>query len=66
MCRAGAQSACRGLTEKLRSGVNGKVRDVIQRAVGRILVGVDLSGSTPQLVIGSTEVPIADATLVTD
>jgi hypothetical protein len=30
-----------GLTDKLRSGVNGKVREVIQRAVSRILVGVD-------------------------
>ncbi len=29
------------MTEKLRSGVNGKVREVIQRAVRRILVGVD-------------------------
>jgi len=28
--------------------------------------GIDLSGTTPQLVIGSTEVPIADATLVTN
>ena len=30
-----------GLTEKLRSGVNGKVREVIERAVSRIVVGVD-------------------------
>jgi site-specific DNA recombinase len=30
-----------GLTEELRSGVSGKVREVIQRAVRRILVGVD-------------------------
>jgi DNA invertase Pin-like site-specific DNA recombinase len=30
-----------GLTEKLRSGVSGKVREVIQQAVARILVGVD-------------------------
>ena len=30
------------------------------------VTGVDLSGTTPQLVIGSSEVPIADATLVTD
>lgn len=31
----------KGLTEKRRSGVNGGVREVIQRAVRRILVGVD-------------------------
>ena len=30
------------------------------------VTGVDLSGTAPQLVIGSTEVPIADATLVTN
>ncbi|MCK7483942.1 MAG: hypothetical protein M0C28_48385 [Candidatus Moduliflexus flocculans] len=30
-----------GLTEKLRSGVNGKVREVIQQAVQRILVDVE-------------------------
>jgi multidrug efflux pump subunit AcrA (membrane-fusion protein) len=30
-----------GLTEKLRSGVSGKVREVIERAVSGILVGVD-------------------------
>jgi hypothetical protein len=30
-----------GLTEKLQSGVNGKVREVIQQAIGRILVGTD-------------------------
>jgi len=30
-----------GMTEKLRSGVNGKVREAIQRSVARILVGVD-------------------------
>ena len=30
-----------GLTEKLRSGVNGKVREVIQQAIARILVGTD-------------------------
>jgi len=30
------------------------------------VTGVDLSGSTPQLVIGSSEVPIADATVVTN
>ena len=30
-----------GLTEKLRSGVNGKVREVIQQAIARILVAVD-------------------------
>ncbi len=29
------------MTEKLRSGVNGKVREAIQQSVGRILVGVD-------------------------
>gem|GEM_PF-2089374 len=30
-----------GMTEKLRSGVNGKVREAIQQSVTRILVGVD-------------------------
>ena len=30
-----------GMTEKLRSGVNGKVRVAIQHSVARILVGVD-------------------------
>ncbi len=30
-----------GMTEKLRSGVNGKVREAIQQSVDRILVGVD-------------------------
>jgi hypothetical protein len=30
-----------GLTEKLRSGVNGKVREAIQQTVTRILVGVE-------------------------
>jgi hypothetical protein len=30
-----------GMTEKLRSGVNGKVREAIQQSVARILVGVD-------------------------
>jgi hypothetical protein len=30
-----------GLTEKLRSGVSGKVREAIQQSVARILVGVD-------------------------
>jgi flagellar basal-body rod modification protein FlgD len=30
------------------------------------VTGVDLSGTTPQLVIGSTEVPIANATLITN
>jgi hypothetical protein len=30
-----------GMTEKLRSGVNGKVREVIQQSIARILVDVD-------------------------
>lgn len=30
-----------GITEKLRGGVNGEVREVIQQSVARILVGVD-------------------------
>ena len=30
-----------GMTEKLRSGVNGKVREAIQQSIARILVGVD-------------------------
>lgn len=30
-----------GMTEKLRSGVNGKMREAIQQSVARILVGVD-------------------------
>jgi hypothetical protein len=30
-----------GLTEKLRSGVNRKVREAIQQSVARILAGVD-------------------------
>ncbi len=30
-----------GMTEKLRCGVNGKVREAIQQSVDRILVGVD-------------------------
>ncbi len=30
-----------GMIEKLRSGVNGKVREAIQQSVARILVGVD-------------------------
>jgi hypothetical protein len=30
-----------GMTEKLRSRVNGKVREAIQQSVARILVGVD-------------------------
>jgi hypothetical protein len=30
-----------GMTEKLRSGVNGKVREAIQQSVARILVDVD-------------------------
>ncbi len=30
-----------GMTEKLRSGVNGKVREAIEQSIGRILVGVD-------------------------
>ena len=30
-----------GMTEKLRSGVNGKVREAIQQSVSRILVGGD-------------------------
>ncbi len=30
-----------GMTEKLRSGVNGKLREAIQQSVARILVGVD-------------------------
>ena len=29
------------MTEKLRSGANGKVREAIEQAVTRILVGVD-------------------------
>jgi hypothetical protein len=29
------------MTEKLRSGVNGKVREAIQQSVARILVGAD-------------------------
>src|SRR3974377_1701193 len=29
------------LTEKLRSGVHGKVREAIQQSIARILVGVD-------------------------
>jgi hypothetical protein len=29
------------MTEKLRSGVNGKVREAIQQSIARILVGVD-------------------------
>ncbi len=29
------------MTEKLRSGVSGKVREAIQQSVARILVGVD-------------------------
>ena len=29
------------MTEKLRSGVNGEVREAIQQSVARILVGVD-------------------------
>jgi len=33
--------AVRGLTEKFRSGVNGKVPEVIERAVSRILVIVN-------------------------
>ncbi len=32
-----------GMTEKLRSGVNGKVREAIQQSVARILVGVDVT-----------------------
>ena len=39
--RTFAQLAVRGLTEKFRSGVNGKVPEVIERAVSRILVIVD-------------------------
>jgi len=30
-----------GMTEKLRSGVNGRVREAIQQSIIRILVGVD-------------------------
>jgi hypothetical protein len=30
-----------GITEKLRSGVNGKVREAIQQSIARILVGTD-------------------------
>ena len=30
-----------GITEKLRSGVNGKVREAIQQSVARMLVGAD-------------------------
>jgi hypothetical protein len=30
-----------GMTEKLRSGLNGKVQEAIQQSVARILVGVD-------------------------
>ena len=30
-----------GMTEKLRSGVKGKVRDAIQQSIARILVGAD-------------------------
>ena len=30
-----------GLTEKLRSGVNGKVLEAIQQSIARILVGAD-------------------------
>ncbi len=30
-----------GMTEKLRSGVNGKVREAIQQSIARILVGID-------------------------
>ena len=30
-----------GMTEKLRSGVNGKVREAIQQSIARILVGGD-------------------------
>ncbi len=30
-----------GMTEKLRSGVNGRVREAIQQSVARILVGAD-------------------------
>ena len=30
-----------GMAEKLRSGVNGKVREAIQQSIARILVGVD-------------------------
>ncbi len=30
-----------GMTEKLRSGVNGKVREAIEQSIARILVGAD-------------------------
>jgi hypothetical protein len=38
---AALEQHLQGLREKLRSGVNGKVREVIQRAVRCILIGVD-------------------------
>ena len=38
---AALQRHLEGMTEKLRSGVNGKVREAIQQSVAKILVGTD-------------------------
>ncbi len=38
---AALEHRLQGITEKLRSGVNGKVREAIEQSITRILVGVD-------------------------
>ena len=38
---AALEHRLQGMTEKLRSGVKGKVREAIEQSIARILVGVD-------------------------
>ncbi len=65
-----------GMTKKLRSGVNGKVREAIQQSVARILVGVDgsltieakpggllgLDSTIPHVVGGEERSPLEPST----
>ncbi len=50
-----------GMTEKLRSGVNGKVREAIQQSVARILVGGDGTvtlETKPDGLLGVKAIPV--------
>jgi len=52
---AALEQRLQGMTEKLRSGVNGKVREVLEQSLARILVGVDGSltiEATPAGLLG--------------
>jgi len=54
-----------GMTEKLRSGMTGRVREAIQQSIARILVGVDGSltiEAKPDGLLGVEETPVCWAT----